>query len=503
MARNDKINVEVEPTLFDGVEPQETAEIVQETTEHKTHEWLAKRVSAITKREAMKAGVWQVIPTPSLILRGETYYNQRAGTVTDKLRSSGMTDDAVNTVLADYVGVLNGVFVFEATPKQMQQALKAIKPYDAFNIDRYGLYFGLLVNYSRFLWRLHDYAVQVKGEDATEATKRAYIGTFFPAIDAMAVKWLLTIGYVKPSDFAGFDPSEMAEFWGRINSYAQLGEYTTYYTIARLALVATPDEMADVEAPPHLNARTPIAKFCEQVLQETAANLDRAAEKFGEAVKSNTSTEQEQGRQAGNSWQDGTNKQTAVLYENYGKVLSKPVNISPNGADIIKAFPIQRYIDEFNAKPIRFGNIETYPTITEQSVIRAIDGVGLLPTYLHGRMITEGRRLVFRTNLSEFSQICGYADAGQADQRALLGALLLLRDLYIIVDRPYKYYEYKDIKGRTRRKQSGGPTAIQFVNIPEIGIKSGELIIEAYRESFISLYRKTADGKRIDDDVAL
>lgn len=502
MTHNDKINVEVEPTLFDGVEPQETAENTQGTAERETPEWLAKRVEEIGKRAAANEGVWQVIPTPALILRGETYYNQREKSIRELLEQSGMTADAVNTVLADYVGVLNGIFAFEATPTQMEQALKAVKPYVAFNIDRYGLYYGLLLKYWRFLLRLYHYTERVKSQDATEETKREYIETGFNAIDAMAVKWLLAIGYVEPSDFAGIDPSEMRTFFSRINGFAQLGEYTTYYTIARLALVATPDEMADVEAPPYLNTETPITEFCEQVIQEADKHLNEQAEKFA-AAAANTEQEQEQARQAGKSWQDGTNKQTIVIYENVAKVLAKPINVSPYKAEIVTTLPIKRYIKDFNEHPVRFGKIETYPTITEQSVIRAFDGVGLLPNYLRGKMIADGdgRRLEFRTNLSEFAEICGYQDAGQAEKLALLGGLLVLRNNYIIVDKPFRYYEYKDMKGRTRRKRSGGLTAFQLLNIPQIGLDTGELIIEAYIDFFNSSLRKGPDGKLIPNNT--
>ena len=492
MAIYDDIN-NVEPGLFDALEPNETAESSQETDE---------RIAAILKREADKLGVWQIIPSGNLIQRAGAYYEQRETQIRKLLQQSGMTADAANTVLADYLGVLNGIFVFGANTQQMRQALKAIKPYDAFNIDRFGLYFGLLLNYSRFLLRRQEYDDTVKAADVTHETKLEYIafGESIKPADAMAVKWLISTGYIEPSDFAGIDPAEMNNYFSCINIRAQLGEYSTYYTIARLALVATHDELAVIETPPYLTDPS-INDFCEQVAKETAQGLNSEAEKFGIAITANTEQEQEQARRAANSWQDGANRQTAVLYDNYVKVLSKPVKISRNGAEIVERLPIKTYIDEFNKQPIRFGNISSYPAITEQAVIRAIDGVGLLPTYLQGRMITEDRRLVFHTNLSEFSQICGYADAGQADQRALLGALLLLRNLYIIVDRPYKSIEYKGIKGRKRRKRIGGPTAIQFVNIPEVGLTSGELIIEAYRESFLSLYRKTTDGKQIPNNT--
>lgn len=476
MTRNDKIQVEAEPTLFDGLEPQETAGNGQETTEPKTREWLAERVAAISKGEALRAGIWQVIPSAALILRGETYYNLRVGTITEKLKQSGMTDNAVNTVLGDYVGALNGVYIFEATPKQMQQALKALKPYVAFNIDRYGLYLGLLMNYSRFLLRLHEYTEAVKGEDATEQTKRAYIDAYYPATDAMAIKWLLAAGYVEPSDFAGFDPSEMGRFWGRVQELAGLGEYSTYYTIARLALAATPEELADVEAPPFLNTTTPIAKLCEQAVQETAEILNRAAEKFA-AAAADTEQEREQARRAGNSWQDDTNRQIIKRFPSFNSILSRPVNLT-KGKNITDVLPIQARIDDFKRNEPSFNNVN----ITPMTIQKVFEGVSLLPTYLQKSMKVENGRYSYHTNISEFAEICGYVDASQPQKLALLGGLKTLHNVYFIVQRPYKIVERTTAKGIKKTKKTGGVTAMQFLSLRQYD-ETGDLFIEVYPES--------------------
>lgn len=497
MTENDKITTEGGPTLFDGLEPQETPENGQNEAAVEYWENLADRpaegtadewaelleIMRETKRDAERAGIWLLFPTETLLRRGEMYYNQRVEKIRDTMTKSGATPDVVAVTCQDYAGVLFGELKFKADPLQMQQALRALKPVEAFNIDRYGLYFGLLANYSRFLLRFHDYDVAVKGVLATEETKREYIGGFYPAMDARAVRWLLNIGYMQPSDFAGIDPAEMNAFFSRIAEFSALGEYTLYYTIARLALVATPQELAEVEAPPFLNTQTPIAKFCEQVLQETAENLDRAAEKFAAAATSDTPTEQAQARQAATEWRDDTNRQTVKIHENYGIVLSRPVNVSPNGSEIVNTLPVQRYIDEFNGTH-RVGNLVLNATVTPMTVQKVFEGVNLLPQYFSGAMkVIDNGRFEFSTNISEFAEICGYVDANQDEKNALLGGLLVLSNLYFVVDKPIRYSEWTNRKGRTVKTIKGGRTALRFLNVPAIGIDSGELRIEVYPES--------------------
>ena len=485
MTRKTTVSTEGGPTLFDGPAPQETPATGQETPTVEApdvadaDEWAdTLRLVEETRRDAQRAGIWLLLPTETLLRRAEIYYNQRADQIRETLTASGVTADVVNVVCSDYAGVLSGQFKFRATPAQMQTALRALKPYAAFNIDRYGLYFALLLNYSRFLLRFRDYDEAVKGVFATEETKREYINAFYPAMDARAVRWLLNIGYFQPSDFSGFDPAEMGQFFARIAEYAALGEYTLYYTVARLALVATPEELAEVEAPPFLHVQTSLPRFCEQVVQETVDNLNRAGEKFAEAVTSDTHAEREQARQAGKSWQDDTNAPPVKIHEKYGIVLSRPVIVSPHGSDIVNTLPVQRYIDDFKVKNPTFDNI------TQMTVQKVFEGLNLLPQYYSRSMERgEGGRLGFRLNISQFAEICGYADANQNEKRALLGCLQILDDLFFVVDKPKRYEEFTAPNGRKVKRITGGREALRFLVIRSVGLDSGDLFIEVYPNS--------------------
>lgn len=487
MKRKDTTTTQGGPSLFDGLNVQERPGSGQAEAPAPAlpDEWadLLETVEGV-KADADRAGIWLLLPTETLLRRAEVYYNQRVGQIRETMAANGADTETVNVVCADYAALLGGQYKFAANPDQMGRALRSLQPHDAFTIDRYGLYFGLLITYYRFLLRLRDYDYSVKGLHATEETKRAYISGYYPAMDARAVRWLLNIGYFQPADFAGFDPAEMSAFFARIAEFAALGEFTLYYTIARLALLATPQELAEVEAPPFLNVQTSIGKFCEQVVEETVENLNRAGEKFAEAFKSNTHAEREQARQAATDWHDETNTQPVKIHENYGIVLSRPVKVSPNGSEVINTLPVQRYIDEFNANPARFSNLVVNATLTQMTVQKVFEGVNLLASYLSGSMqVGDNGRYTYHTTITEFSEICGYADANQEEKRALLGGLLLLSNLYFVLDKPKKYAERVNAKGRTVKYSTGGRVALRFLNVPKIGLDSGELLIEVYPES--------------------
>lgn len=474
MGKTDELPAGSGGPTFDGWEPQET------DTE-RTEVW---QLLEETKRDAERAGIWLLLPSRALIERGEIYYNIRVDKVREAMAATGATPEVVDVVCKDYAGILFGHFKFEATPQQMQQALRSLKPYVAFSIDRYVLYFGLLTNYSRYLLRYADYTDNVKGVFATEETKRAYISGFYPALDACAVRWLLSIGYIQPSDFAGFDPADMNEFFARIAGMSAIGEYTAYYTIARLALTATPQELAEVEPPPVVDAiGIPITKFCEQVLQETAEKIDKAGVKFASA-SANTSTEKQQSEQAGKDWHDDTNTQPVKIHENYGIVLSRPVNVSPHGKQITDTKSVREYIESFKANPQAYTNLSISGNITEMTVQKVFEGVNLLPQYLSGSMkLIDNGRYEFDVNISEFAEMCGYTDANQEEKSALLGALILLSNLYFVLDKPKKYAERINAKGKKVRYYTGGRVAVQFLNVPRIGVETGDLKIEVYPES--------------------
>jgi len=483
MGTKDKTKIDGGPTLFDGLDPQDTQAVEWDalnTDEDVTDEERESTYKLLreTRDEAAKAGIYMLLPTETLARRGELYYNQHVGVIRKTLASAGAAPDVINVVCKDYAAALFGDYRFTATPEQMQAATTALPPVVAFNIDRYALYCGVLLNYARYLLRYQDYTQAVKGEAATEETKRAIMAGFYSGMDARAMGWLIKRGYVEPSDFAGFDPAEVNTFFRNILLYGFVGEYAIYYFIAKYALLANAQELAEIDPPP-IDINTPLVEFAEQAAEQSIELLNRSAKIFAEAVTLDASTtEREQARQAGEDWHDKTNADVIKIHQNYGLVLSRPVNISPNGEEITKTFPVRLYIEDFTRK------YPEYAGITETTVQKVIEGVNLLPTYLNAQMtIGENGRYSFLTNITKFSEICGYVDANQDEKTALLGGLRMLDNLYFVVNKPKRFEEYKDRKGRKRRQQVGGMVAMRFLVIREFGLETGHLRIEVYPES--------------------
>ena len=129
MTENDKIITEGGPTLFDGLEPQETPENSQnEAAEYRAKisddnaatDGAAVRTTADewaelfdilreTKIAAERAGIWSLFSTETLLRRAELYYNQRVDKICDTMIRSGATPDVVDVTCQDYVGRLSAV----------------------------------------------------------------------------------------------------------------------------------------------------------------------------------------------------------------------------------------------------------------------------------------------------------------------------------------------------------------------------------------------------------
>lgn len=474
--------------LFFG-EPEQPQERQANTPPEITaDEWDALFKSLQDAQEkARRAGMWTANPSKELIQRARVFFDQHVGPLQDALKRGGAADDVIDAVCMDYTTVLTGVlnFSYSATPLQMYSALRAITPYDAFTIDRYGLYFGLLWNYSRFLLMRNDYDKAVKSDDATNETKREFIGKFYSLMDSRAVRWLLNYGHFEPGDFAGFDPGELYAYFTRHNELADVGEYVLYYTVARTALVATPEDLAVVTPPPaeYFNPGEPLEDFAERVARDVIKNLNTDAAIFAGAITAATSTEREQARQAGKDWNGKATDRPVKIYENYGIVLSRPVEVAAKGKikDIV---PAQNYIDDFNNDPARFCNIPIRAKVTADTIQKVIEAIGLLPYYYpKPHAIDAQGRLSYFLNLSELSGICGYADANQEEKQALLASLLLIRHFYFVVDKPVKTDKIVNSKGKTVNRKTGGLVVLQFVNVPEIGLQTGNIQIDVYPES--------------------
>jgi hypothetical protein len=410
------------------------------------------------REQCAAAGIYTPLPTDALLLRGEAYYYNTAPQIRDFLTTSGVTESTVNAVLTDYAATLMGFFNPQATPRQMAEVLHHLKPYRAYYIDRYALYWILCTNcYTRYLNTFNAYQSEVKNTDstATDETRRKFMDSTRSLADSRAVTWLVGAKIMVPADFIGVDTAKVLEFFKRVQAFGMLSDYCQYVFIAKYTLSATPEELADITPPPFTFKNIDAVKFATDVAEDAVGRINDNAEQFAKLFEAEHSEVPESARRTARIWSENGNKPLKT-YQTFNTILSCPILISPNGADVQNISQLQKYIDEFNKEFPQFGGI-TIATVT-----RAFEGMNLLPNFLRPR--TDSAH-TYDTTSGGFAEICGYADANQPTKLKLLGSLLMLSRLYVIVRRMKwpKKYKYHDIF-----------TAVQVCNVPRYDFINGE-----------------------------
>ena len=455
--RTKKIQPEGGPSLWDNLSTAADPQAPQEQPENDTLKALHE-----VRELAEKTGYYAALPNDAILTRAENYFNAYYSTIRETLISTGTTEDTADAVINDYARVLIGSGVPQANPQQMTEALKHLKPYKAYSIDRYGLYFAVMMNYARCLNRMYEYNEMVKGDTATVQTRKRFIDGIWSGAEARAITWLLSVGVMEPADFGGIDPAAVGDFLNMVKARTDLSDYVTYYFIAKYALLATPEELAEITRPP-IQSATSINNYADKAATEAKQRLDNTADKFADMFEAERKADQEraeaEARAARRDWENKANAAPIPLHEVPNIICSRPVEISPGGQQLIDILPIQPYINEF----INKNENKKYGLITPFTVQRVVEAINILPYFL--KQNNEDGQLMFYTNPSEFAKICGFLDANQEQKLALVGGLLVVSEKYFVVNRPYKTItkEYRD--GRKKRITVGGRRATQLVHV--------------------------------------
>lgn len=447
-------NIEGELFPFEGMPQQDTNTTAGDaTTTHDGKKSLVEELKEL-REQCAAAGIYTPLPTDALLLRGEAYYYNTAPQIRDFLTTSGVAESTVNVVLTDYAGTLMGFFNPKATPQQMAEVLRHLKPYRAYYIDRYALYWVLCTNcYTRYLNTFNAYQSEVKNTDstATDETRRKFMDSTRSLADSRAVTWLVNAKVMAPADFIGVDTAKVIEFFKRVQAFGMLSDYCQYVFIAKYTLSATPEELADITPPPFTFKNIDAVKFATDVAEDAAKRINDNAEQFAKLFEAERGEVLEAAKRTARIWSENGDKPLRT-YQTLNTILSLPVNVSPNGSEVSNILQIQKYIDKFNQEYPQFGGI------TMATVQRAFEGMNLLPNFLRAQADSAH---TYDTTRGEFAEICGYADANQPTKLKLLGSLLMLSRLYIVVKRlkwPKKYKKYKIF------------TAVQVCNVPRYDI---------------------------------
>jgi len=411
------------------------------------------------------------LPLPfELVEPAKRYFDNNAPNIAQRMVENGATNETVNAVIEDYGRATVGVMP-SATIQQIDAALGVFSPVQAFMVDRYVLYFAVFNSYASILRFYRDYEKNVKQQPAP-SQRQAWFETIREEIrptDAVAFFWMQNHGQIVVSDFAGVEQPAIRRFLNMMEQKANVGRYLRYYAVAKFALMATPEQLAAITPPPQFGEPTEAIRYADEIMAEIQRDFDqKAAQVAGILVKATTgdTAPTEIAKEV---------KAAAIAInktpENIALILSRDI-YTADGKDAKNILPISRYIEAYLAKRgtdavyITTNMGQTRVGVTPRTVEKAIEGVNLLQQLRRVRPSNGVFRL--ETNLSEFSELCGYTDANEEIKLQLLASLMVLNDLYLVV------WEGK------------GRSAVKVLTVPKIGLSGesrGRIIIDVTTEA--------------------
>ena len=387
---------------------------------------------------AKKIGGYYVAPTPALLSAGISYYLQHVRAIREALTRGGADAETVEAVTMDYGATLTGLFEYHATPEQMQIALNACSPLTGYLIDKYGLFVGLLYSYKRNLAALVEYRREVKQEP--DAAKRDfYFDTVISAgeftdLQAAALYWMLNTGVITAADFAGIEQDTIQRFLNFVTLYGQNGRYVVYIFLARYALNVAPEQLKEIPTPPLFDRYTisPVQAALERAgwfADEINNYLARVGEQVEAVLSAPTPEETERAKEQA---QATAARAVITIPHKYALLGSRKLwaadGVTKDGQRVNKFLPIEKTIEGYLAR-----NPDALTT-TPLLIQRAIEGVNLLQQLK--RVPEINGQYTFDTNITEFSNLCGYNDANEKEKLQLLTALKVLDGLFCVLWTP-------------------------------------------------------------------
>lgn len=416
---------------------------------------------------ARQLGGYYLAAPGELLEAGENYYHEHAEQIRAALEQGGADVETIQAVLQDYRAALCGMTTHTATAQRMQNAIRACRPAIAFRIDKIGFYVGLLHCYQRNLNALTEYTRAVKQEP--DANKRdlyfmrcVQCGEFTD-LNAAALLWLQDIGYITASDFAGIETETIKRFLSYIDLFGHNGRFVQYVFTARNALNATEEQLAGLTPPPvFAGARIQAAlNYAGIIGDEITAHLERAGGQSGPSAPGGSEPP---------TYETGTIEirhvpklnGKIVVPEECAIILGRPLYASTDGRQAREILPISAFIADFAAH--NPAAMRVTPGVLEKTV----EAVNLLQQLK--RTAPANGIYTLETNLTEFSELCGYQDANEREKQNILTALHVLHNLYIVVWKPT------------------GRVAVQLFGLQQYGLPNGGrergLILNVFASGF-------------------
>ena len=400
---------------------------------------------------------WRV--PAALLSRTMEYYTEHARQIREHL-NAGASDfweldtETENVLLEDYARALFGVFDFRASREQMEK-LRALRSGWAYNVDKYGLYYAVLGGYWGICRGLDEYdritaaPEDYRGPEFQEFAQQAYINGPNYSEDGRAVSYLIRTGEFNAARFAGVSgPAEVNAFLDRCQLFAAVFDYATYYGICKFCLWAAREEMDAIPAPRDTFGELTPQQFAEQAAARVRKSLGRIGENLAEVVDAPTVEAATEAIEQAREETKNPPRDIVRVPETFAGVLSRDVYASKFGKDARNEndiLPIQSFISAYMEK-----HKEETGTTTPLYVEKAIEGVNMLQRI--GNVKPVGGWYTYETTITEFATLCGYENPAGEQVRAVLLALLVLKNLYLAV------------------WKSDGIHAVNILNVPDIGV---------------------------------
>jgi len=396
------------------------------------------------KKMAERLGVYVLTPTPDLTNAARRYFDDNVANIAKRLVENGAKETTVEAVINDYGRAVVGVTPW-AKEAQMKDALKALSPVQAFSIDRYVLYFAVFSSYAAIIGFFGEYVQNVKLQPAP-SQRQAWFETIQDktrALDAVAFTWMQHNGYIVVSDFAGVEQSAIRNFLNTMERKADVGKYLRYYAVAKFALRATPEQLAAIPTPPTFGAPNMATQYAEDTMAEIQRDFDDKAAKLVKIAEQTATGETPDAETVREAKAAVTAIECVRVPENYALINSREMWAARDGT-ANEILPISAVIDDYVKRHAE----ET--GVTPLILHKVVEGVNLLIQIKKVRPV--GGIFTIKTNMSEFSILCGYTDANEEQKQQLLTALKVLHNLYLIV------------------WKSKGPTAVQIFGLQQYGL---------------------------------
>lgn len=410
---------------------------------------VADMMRRLSKAADKLSGYFLAAPV-ELLEAAQQYFNTHVEAIKTALIRGGADAGTIAAVLTDYAAILCGFKGDNANAAQIQTALNACGPETAYNIDKYAFFVGLLWRYQRKIDALTDFNKHVRQQ--TDGNKRReYLffesGAIYlneaDALDysdmrAAALLWLQDSGYITVSDFVGVDQETAGNFLQYIELYGENGNFLQYVYIARNALNATPEQLARLN-PPRLFQRVKAhptqsaLNYAQLMGDEIDLYLQRVAEqveaaKQAEAAPPPPEPQPQTMRETIETEHPPKTGGNVSFSENCAQILSRPMYATTDGKRAREILPITAFIADYAKTHVQA------ETVTPLILEKAVEGVNLLQQIKQTRPV--GGIYTLETNLTEFSELCGYPDANEHEKQQLLTALHVLHNLYIVLWKP-------------------------------------------------------------------